>query len=52
VEHHKAATNEGDIWYLDSGAMCHITCNQDWLHDYINLTGELHSLILGDNFKC
>jgi hypothetical protein len=52
VEQRKATTNKEHTWYLDSGATCHVTCNQDWLHDYVDLTGESRNLILGDNFKC
>ncbi|ELR12337.1 uncharacterized protein ACA1_374040 [Acanthamoeba castellanii str. Neff] len=34
------------------GATCHVTCNQDWLHNYVDLTSKSHNLILSNNFKC
>ncbi len=39
--------NEHDIWYLDSGAMSHMTCHQEYLYNYCELPP--YTIILGNN---
>ena len=52
VEQANVTCNETRTWYLDSGPTCHVTCRQDWLHNYVDLSSkETQNLLLGDNFQ-
>lgn len=39
--------NEGNNWYLNSGATVHMTSHQEWLHKFIDI--KPCEIVLGDN---
>jgi hypothetical protein len=43
----QSTADERAIWFLDSGATSHMTCNRDWLHDYRSL--PVNRVTLGNN---
>jgi hypothetical protein len=40
--------NDESVWFIDSGASAHMSCNKEWIDQYHESTDETH-IYLGDN---
>lgn len=43
---------EDEVWYADSGASRHITCNRAWLSDFQQENSRVREVIFGNEMRC